>query len=131
LDVQGLPEVIYTSEGHTYLHLPGVIVAESAEGEVRYLLGDGLGSVRQAVDDTGTVVTYNEFDPYGNPVQNGGEPYGFTGEWWEDDVSLLYLRARWYAPYRKRRVSPFCPTFLYELSSSISLLWLFEKDNGK
>jgi hypothetical protein len=99
LDVQGLPEVIYTSEGHTYLHLPGVIMVESANGDVRYLLGDGLSSVRQATDDAGAVVTYNEFDPYGNPVQNGGEPYGYTGEWWEADISLLYLRARWYAPY--------------------------------
>jgi RHS repeat-associated protein len=24
--------------------------------------------------------------------------YGYTGEWWEDEVGLLYLRARWYAP---------------------------------
>jgi hypothetical protein len=68
LDVQGLPEVIYTSEGNTYLHLPGVIVAESAEGEVRYLLGDGLGSVRQAVDETSAVVAYHKFDPYGKPL---------------------------------------------------------------
>jgi YD repeat-containing protein len=63
LDVQGLPEVIYTSEGHTYLHLPGVIVAESAEGEVRYLLGDGLGSVRQAIDEIAQVVSYGEILP--------------------------------------------------------------------
>jgi RHS repeat-associated protein len=98
LDVIGLPEVIQTSEGNSYLHLPGVIVAESAGGEVRYLLSDGLGSVRQAVDDTGQVVMYNEYDPYGNPVQNGGESYGYTGEWWQDEVGLLHLRARWYWP---------------------------------
>jgi RHS repeat-associated protein len=29
---------------------------------------------------------------------DGGEPYGYAGEWWEDDLSLLYLRARWYLP---------------------------------
>ncbi|MBI1881260.1 MAG: hypothetical protein HYR94_24025, partial [Chloroflexi bacterium] len=50
LDVQGLPEVIYTGDGNSYLHLPGVIMTESSTGEVRYLLSDGLGSVRQAVD---------------------------------------------------------------------------------
>ncbi|MCB9098125.1 MAG: RHS repeat-associated core domain-containing protein [Anaerolineales bacterium] len=44
------------------------------------------------------MVAYNEFDPYGNPVAGGGDPYGFTGEWWQDEVSLLHLRARWYAP---------------------------------
>ena len=94
----GLPEVIYTSEENTYLHLPGVIVAESSAGETRYLLSDGLGSVRQALDENGALVAYNEFDPYGNPVQNNSEPYGFTGEWWEDEVGLLHLRARWYLP---------------------------------
>ncbi len=34
------------------------------------------------MDKTGAVVAYHEFDPYGNPVDNeGGDPYGFTGEW--------------------------------------------------
>jgi len=99
LDVMGLPEVIYTSEGNAYLHLPGVIVATSSTSETRYLLSDGLGSIRQAVDETGEVVAYSEFDPYGNPVENGSEPYGFTGEWWEEEVQLLHLRARWYTPY--------------------------------
>jgi RHS repeat-associated protein len=98
LDVQGLPEVIYTSGGEAYLHLPGVIVAESASGERRYLLSDGLGSARQATDESGQVVAYHEFDPYGVPMQDGGDPYGFTGEWWEDQVDLLHLRARWYDP---------------------------------
>ena len=98
LDVQGLPEVIYTGEGNVYLHLPGVIMTESSAGEVRYLLSDGLGSVRHAVDENAEIVVYHEFDPYGNPVQNGGDPYGYTGEWWEDEVGLLHLRARWYSP---------------------------------
>jgi RHS repeat-associated protein len=99
LDIQGLPEVIQTSDDNSYLHLPGVIVAENASGETRYLLSDGLGSVRQAVDETAAVVASYEFDPYGNPVDNmGGEPYGYTGEWWGDEVELLHLRARWYLP---------------------------------
>jgi len=99
LDVAaGLPEVIHTSEGNVYLHLPGVIATENSIGERRYLLSDGLGSVRQAVDETAKVVSYSEFDPYGTSVQNGDEVYGFTGEWWEDEVDLLYLRARWYLP---------------------------------
>lgn len=38
-----------------------MIVAQKAK-EVRYLLSDGLGSIRQAVDETGAVVAYYEFD---------------------------------------------------------------------
>jgi len=99
LDVQGLPEVIYTSDDEAYLHLPGVIVTENSAGERRYLLSDGLGSVRQAMNEAGAVVAYYEFDPYGNPVNNtGGDPYGYTGEWYGGYTHLLHLRARWYAP---------------------------------
>ena len=103
LDVAiGLPEVLYTSEGNTYLHLPSVIMTENATGEVRYLLSDGLGSIRHAVDETASVITYKDFDPYGNPLPTAYSllptPYGFTGEWWEDEAGLLYLRARWYLP---------------------------------
>jgi hypothetical protein len=47
-----------------------VIVAESSTGEVRYLLSDGLGSVRQAVAETAVVAASYEFDPYGSPVDN-------------------------------------------------------------
>jgi YD repeat-containing protein len=36
LDVAGgLPELIYTSEGNAYLHLPGVIMTENITGSVR------------------------------------------------------------------------------------------------
>jgi YD repeat-containing protein len=99
LDVLGLPEVIQTGDGNTYLHLPGVIVAENAAGQRRYLLADGLGSIRQATDEVGAVVSYDEFDPYGNPLTPHvarSTPYGYTGEWWEEEVRLLHLRARWY-----------------------------------
>ena len=69
-------------------------------GGLRYLLPDGLGSVRQALDEDGQPVSYYEFDPYGNPVNNtqGGDPYGYTGEWWDSATELLHLRARWYFP---------------------------------
>jgi hypothetical protein len=84
----GLPEVIYTSEDEVFLHLPGVIVAENSSGETRYLLSDGLGSTRQAVDESGSLTAYYEFDPYGNPVNNiGGDPYGYTGEWVRQEVT--------------------------------------------
>ena len=77
-----------------------MIVTENRAGELRYLLPDGLGSVRQALDEDGRPVFYYEFDPYGNPVNNtgGGDPYGYTGEWWDSATELLHLRARWYDP---------------------------------
>ena len=62
----------YTSDANAYLHLPGVIMTENTTGDTRYLLSDGaskdVGSVRHAVDDSGAVVSYHEFDPYGSPI---------------------------------------------------------------
>jgi hypothetical protein len=41
LDVQGLPEVLYTSDGERYLHLPGLILTDDGS-QTRHLLSDGL-----------------------------------------------------------------------------------------
>ncbi|MBI1877046.1 MAG: hypothetical protein HYR94_02210 [Chloroflexi bacterium] len=67
LDVAaGLPEVISTTKGTAYLHLPGVIMGQNASGQRVYMLGDGLGSIRQVISGT-TVAAWREYDPYGQP----------------------------------------------------------------
>ncbi|MDY7076883.1 MAG: RHS repeat-associated core domain-containing protein [Chloroflexota bacterium] len=59
-----------------------------------YHLPDALGSVRQAVDGAGA--SSREWTPYGVELGVGQAGLGYTGEWWDADVGLLYLRARWY-----------------------------------
>jgi RHS repeat-associated protein len=64
-------------------------------------LGDGLGSVRQLVDDSGQVTLAQGYTPFGEPLWNAGNAstdYGFTGERWEANSQLLFLRARYYEP---------------------------------
>ncbi len=35
------------------------------------------------------------YDPYGVPlVGDGGQPHGYSGEWWDAETELVYLRAR-------------------------------------
>ena len=63
-----------------------------------YILADGLGSVRQAADATGAVAATREWDPYGVEVGGWRGGPGYTGEWQDADVGLVYLRARWYQP---------------------------------
>jgi len=63
-----------------------------------YILADGLGSVRQAADGAGAVVRTREWTPYGEEVGGWRAGLGYTGEWQDGDVGLVYLRARWYAP---------------------------------
>ncbi len=63
-----------------------------------YLSGrDGLNSVRQETDAAGNVLTTRSFDPYGVPLQGGGgTPFGYTGEVWDAQTQLVFLRARYY-----------------------------------
>ena len=57
---------------------------------------DGLGSVRQLLDSTGEVETNYAYDPFGVYALAGDvyNPYQFTGEAWDAEVELLYLRHR-------------------------------------
>jgi RHS repeat-associated protein len=52
------------------------------------------------------VAAVNDYRPFGSPLAGeGGSPYGFTGEWWEGDAGLLFLRARYYQPGTGRFLS--------------------------
>jgi RHS repeat-associated protein len=65
-----------------------------------YYMHDGLGSVRQLLDATGEVETNYAYDPFGVPLAQGdvSNPYQYTGEAWDAEAELLYLRARYYQP---------------------------------
>ncbi len=96
-----VPELL--SDGDA-LYLVGLDTLGRQEGgEWAYVLPDGLGSVRQAVDGAGAVVSAREWSPFGVEVgaaQAGSteSAWGFTGEWYDANVGLEYLRARWYSP---------------------------------
>jgi RHS repeat-associated protein len=96
----GLPEVLmeYGTDVTRYLHLPHGIVTQDGGGW-SYGAADGLGSVRQRLDGSGQVIATQDYQPFGSPLSgNGNAPYGFTGEWWEGQTGLLFLRARYYNP---------------------------------
>jgi RHS repeat-associated protein len=82
------------------------LIAQYDSGTWAYHLPDALGSVRGLTDPTGQVVSSYSFSPFGVPAdESGGDPYGYTGEWWESQTELLYLRARMYQPGVGRFVS--------------------------
>jgi len=55
-----------------------------------------LGSVRQETDAAGAVTVAREWSPYGEEIGGAQAGLGFTGEWYDANVGLTYLRARWY-----------------------------------
>ncbi len=61
---------------------------------------DGQGSVRQSLDDSGTILGVQNYDPFGQ-IEAGSSPigpFGYTGELQDPTTGQEYLRARWYQP---------------------------------
>jgi RHS repeat-associated protein len=69
---------------------------------------DGFGTVRQLTNSTGAVTDTWEYDAFGNSYHIDGSTlnnYLFRGEQWDPDLSLYYLRARYYNPVTGRLLS--------------------------
>jgi RHS repeat-associated protein len=69
---------------------------------------DGAGSARQLTNSAGVVTDEYEYDAYGNSfTKQGTTPnnYLYRGEQYDPDLSLYYLRARYYNPLTGRFVS--------------------------
>jgi RHS repeat-associated protein len=99
-----LPVVISDTEA---VYLYGLDIVAQQQADRQYYFHDGLGSVRQLLDSTGEVEANYAYDPFGVPVVPGdaSNPYRFTGEAWDEEVELLYLRARYYQPQTGRFIS--------------------------
>ncbi len=50
------------------------------------------------VDETGALRRVRAWEPYGVEMGEPQAGLGFTGEWYDPGLGMLYLRARWYAP---------------------------------
>ncbi len=99
----GLTQVLVESTGgQTIGYLYGAdLLAQYDSGRWAYHVDDGLGSVRQLAGPAGEVTLGRGYTPFGVPLWSAGRAtsgYGFTGERWDGEVALLYLRARYYEP---------------------------------
>ena len=75
----------------------------------KYLLPDALGSVREVVDQTGSIVFARWYDPFGQIIkQNGGGDalYGYLGAQFDRLSGLLYINGAYYDPVTGRFLSP-------------------------
>jgi RHS repeat-associated protein len=72
-------------------------------------LTDVLGSVRDILGSTGTLLDHKDFGVWGNLTNetnpSAGDRYGFTGREWDAESDLQYNRARWYDPSTGRWMS--------------------------
>jgi len=95
----GIPEMLSAGDA---LYLVGrETLGQYADGAWVYHLPDALGSVRQWTDEAGSVTYAAGYTPYGEGLWQAGSTqsaWGYTGEWWDADLGMEYLRARWYSP---------------------------------
>ncbi|MEZ4666799.1 MAG: RHS repeat-associated core domain-containing protein [Anaerolineae bacterium] len=100
----GLHVVLSETQGAAvtrHVHsLRGIHAHKDAGGNWEWPLQDGLGSVREVVDNSVAVLESRNYDPFGAGFGNKGTSqtaYGFTGEQ-TDGTGQVYLRARYYNP---------------------------------
>ncbi|MBE9140285.1 RHS repeat protein [Nodosilinea sp. LEGE 07088] len=89
---------------HRYFHGPQIdqVLAEETAGQTRWALGDHQGSVRDAINNTGTVLNHTTYDSFGQ-VTGESNPaldfrFGYTGRETDEESDLMYYRARYYDP---------------------------------
>ena len=80
----------------------------------RYQLGNHLGSACVEVDEGATVISYEEFHPFGSTAfqsgrtvgEAGAKRYRYTAKERDEETGLSYHGARYYAPWLARWTSP-------------------------
>ncbi|MBI3313973.1 MAG: hypothetical protein HYZ83_07035, partial [Candidatus Omnitrophica bacterium] len=67
----------------------------------QYYLQDGLGTVTGLANASGSVAENYTYDAFGNPLSlpsASTNPFRYTGEQFDSETGLVYLRARYYDP---------------------------------
>jgi RHS repeat-associated protein len=96
---------------HRYLFGNGVdqIEADESNGTVLWALTDHLGSVRDVVDDSGTVLNHIVYDAFGGVTSQTDESvvfkYGYTARELDAESGLQYNRARYLDSFTGKFIS--------------------------
>ena len=82
------------------------VLAEAANGVMRYVHHDERGTRLFVSDERGDVVARDALDPFGLPLRETAPPAMFGTRWWDPRVRLYCFGARWYDPSRGRFLTP-------------------------
>ncbi|MBW8039617.1 MAG: RHS repeat-associated core domain-containing protein [Planctomycetes bacterium] len=92
----------------TYVYANGQVLCQH-DGDysaVRYFyMHDQLGSIRQIINTSGSVVRYYTYEPFGEVLEEDGTLSNnimFTGQYFDTEIDQYYLRARQYDPHISR-----------------------------
>jgi RHS repeat-associated protein len=111
-DVAGSLAMVMTEntggQTNSYIYGNDLIAQVDPAGNPTVYHHDGLGSVRALSNLTGQrtdAYSYAAFGEVRNHTGSAGQSFTFTGEQVDDDLGLVYLRARYYGPKMGRFIS--------------------------
>jgi RHS repeat-associated protein len=84
------------------------LIAIKVSGVKKYYIKDALESVIALTDESGNVTDTYEYNDFGELISSTGSsynPYRYTGQQYDSDSELYYLRARYYEPSTGRFIS--------------------------
>jgi RHS repeat-associated protein len=109
------PYADFNSSGSlTYRYLYGdaidfLISRVDTSGVPMWYLTDNLGSVREDVNTSGSILDSITYDSYGNILSesspSSGDRFKFTRREWDSEIGLYYYRSRYYSPTDGRFIS--------------------------
>ncbi len=76
-------------------------LARKVNGTWYYYIYNAHGDVVGLVDDNGNIKNTYTYDPWGNVLsesENIDNPIKYAGEYYDDELGMIYLRARYYNP---------------------------------
>ncbi|MFD2115278.1 RHS repeat-associated core domain-containing protein [Paenibacillus yanchengensis] len=74
---------------------------ETATREKGYYVVNGHGDVTGITDAEGELLNEYTYDIWGKPLESNKtieQSFRYSGEHWDEETNLQYLRARWYDP---------------------------------
>lgn len=83
-------------------------LARKVNGQYYYYLYNGHGDVVKVLDNNGNIVNNYQYDEWGNIISKTegiSNPIRYSGEYYDEESGLYYLRARYYDPSTGRFIS--------------------------
>jgi RHS repeat-associated protein len=112
----GTPLLLQDSRAH-YIYGPGGMLLSiwGDQGDLtgtqpyHYYLLDQQGSVKAVADPAGNVKQQYDYNAYGGRQEGFGShpynPFGYVGQYWDQESELLYMRGRYYDTFTQQFIS--------------------------
>ncbi len=93
------------TEGNDEIIIGNVPLAKKIDGQYYYYIYNAHGDVVMIVDESGNIKNTYRYDAWGaivSETETINNSHKYAGQYYDDDIGLIYLRARYYDPQNRR-----------------------------